>query len=72
MTSQEASAKQQERTSKLWERRRERWGAWKAMQRDFTLPACLRCGHRFKPEHEGQDVCSKRCFLIHIKTGGRG
>jgi hypothetical protein len=32
MTSQEASAKQQERTSKLWERRRERWEKWKREQ----------------------------------------
>jgi hypothetical protein len=32
MTSQEASRKQQERTSKVWAQRRERWDKWKHEQ----------------------------------------
>jgi hypothetical protein len=56
-------------TSKTWEQRRARWGAWKALQKDFTKPACLRCGHRFEPEHIGQDVCSTRCFRILVLKG---
>jgi hypothetical protein len=52
-----------------WEARKKRWNTWKAMQRDFSLPACDRCGHRFQPENVGQTVCSTRCFRIMVLKG---